>query len=273
MAKKKKIEVQGTEISIYKGDQEDYISLTDIARHKNPNQTDDVIKNWMRNRNTIELLGFWEKLYNPDFKPVEFDGFRKEAGDNYFSISPQKWIREVNAIGIVSTSGRYGGTYAHKDIAFEFASWISPEFKLYLIVEYQRLKEKESKSLEWSVSRELSKINYKVHTDAISKYIVPNLSDRQIHFVYANEADMLNVALFGMTAKEWRNINKEKEGNIRDFATLEQLICLANLESINSVLVKEGDDQSTRLVKLNEIAKSQMKILLDNKNVKLINKT
>lgn len=185
----------------------------------------------------------------------------------------EEWVEKTNAIGITVRRGRYGGgTYAHQDIAFEFASWISPEFKLYLIVEYQRLKENESKSLEWSVSRELSKINYKVHTDAISKYIVPNLSNEQIHFAYASEADMLNVALFGITAKEWRTNNKDKEGNIRDYATLEQLICLANLESINSVLVKEGIDQSERLVKLNEIAKSQMKILLGNQNIKLINK-
>ncbi len=222
------------------------------------------IRSWLRSKDTIEFLGLWEKLNNENFKPTEFDRFRNKAGYNFFTLAPQTWIKKVNAIGIISKSGRYGGTYAHKDIAFEFASWISAEFKLYLIVEFQRLKEKESKSIEWNVSRELSKINYRIHTDAISKYIVPTLTDEQLRFVYASEADLLNVALFGITAKQWRDENKEKEGNIRDYATLEQLICLANLESINSILIKEELSSKERLIKLNEIARSQMKILIDN---------
>lgn len=206
-------------------------------------------------------------MNNESFKRIEFDAFRNNSGANSFTLSPQEWIEKTNAIGITVRRGRYGGgTYAHKDIAFEFASWISPEFKLYLIVEYQRLKEKESKSIEWNVSRELSKINYRIHTDAISKYIVPTLTDEQLRFVYASEADLLNVALFGITAKQWRDENKNKDGNIRDYATLEQLICLANLESINSILIKEELSSKDRLIKLNEIAKSQMKILIENQN-------
>lgn len=253
--------------------EDEFISLTDIARYKNSKDPRIVINNWIRNKDVIYFLGLWESMNNNGFKRIEFDTFKSESGSNAFTLSPQEWINKTKAIGISVRRGRYdGGTYAHKDIAFEFASWISPEFKLYLIVEYQRLKEKESKSLEWSVSRELSKINYKVHTDAISKYIVPTLTDKQIHYVYASEADILNVALFGVTANDWRVNNKDKQGNIRDYATLEQLICLANLESINSVLVKEGINQSVRLVKLNEIAKSQMKILMDNKNIKQIKK-
>jgi len=253
--------------------EDEFISLTDIAKFKNKDDPRYVIANWMRTNDTLKFLGLWETINNPGFNRVEFDTVKSEVGSNYFTMTPKRWIEDFNSIGIISKTGRYdSGTYAHKDIAFEFASWISPEFKLYLIVEYQRLKEKESKSLEWNVSRELSKINYKVHTNAISKYIAPTLSDKQIHFVYASEADMLNVALFGVTAKEWKTNNKDKEGNIRDYATLEQLICLANLESINSVLVKEGIGQSVRLIKLNEIAKSQMEVLLDNKNIKKIEK-
>lgn len=244
---------------------DDFISLTDIARYKNPKEPFDVIKGWLRTIDTISFLGLWEQMNNPKFKPVEFDRFKRESGHNYFTLSPNLWIDKTNAIGITVRRGRYGGgTYAHKDIAFEFASWISPEFKLYLIVEYQRLKDKESKSIEWNVSRELSKINYRIHTDAISKYIVPTLTDEQLRFVYASEADLLNVGLFGITAKQWRDENKEKEGNIRDYATLEQLICLANLESINSILIKEEQSSKDRLIKLNEIARFQMKILIDN---------
>ena len=215
MAKNKRIDVKGIEITIYKGEIEDYISLTDIARYKDSANTDDIIKNWLRNRNTIELLGFWEQMYNPNFKPVEFDGFRKQAGLNSFVLTPRRWIETTNAIGIVSKSGRYGGTFAHKDIAFEFASWISIEFKLYIIKEFQRLKNEESNrlNLEWNLQRTLSKINYKIHTDAIKENIIPNLiSKTQINFTYANEADLLNVALFGITARQWKEENPNVKG-------------------------------------------------------------
>jgi len=210
-----KISVQGKDISIISDNQEDYISLTDIAKYRNKDDPADIVKNWMRTKSTIELLGLWEKLNNHDFKPVEFDRFKNEAGTNYFVLSPQKWIETTNAIGIISKSGRYGGTYAHKDIAFEFASWISVEFKLYFIKEFQRLKEEENKtkSLEWNLQRTLSKINYRIHTEAIKEKLIPHkLTKKQISFVYADEADMLNVALFGKTAQEWRNKNSDKKG-------------------------------------------------------------
>ncbi|MEO1053283.1 MAG: KilA-N domain-containing protein [Bacteroidota bacterium] len=274
MAKNKKIEVQGTEITIYKGDKQDYISLTDIARYKDSANTDDIIKNWLRNRNTIELLGFWEHLYNPDFKPVEFDGFRKQAGLNSFVLTPKKWIESTNAIGIVSKSGRYGGTFAHKDIAFEFASWISIEFKLYIIKEFQRLKEEESdrQQLEWNVSRTLAKVNYRIHTDAIKEKLIPEkLSRSKIQFVYASEADMLNVALFGITAKEWRDQNPDLDGNIRDHSTIEQLVVLSNMESINAMLIQQGLSQSDRLKQLNELAIQQMRSLLKSSSTKKLN--
>lgn len=250
MVKNKKIEVQGTEITIFKGDTEDYISLTDIARYKNSSNTDDIIKNWLRNRNTIELLGFWEQLYNPNFKPVEFDGFRKQAGLNSFVLTPKRWIESTNAIGIVSKSGRYGGTFAHKDIAFEFASWISIEFKLYIIKEFQRLKDDENnrQKLDWSLQRTLAKVNYTIHTDAIKERLIPEkLTGKQTSLVYATEADMLNMALFGKTAADWRAENPEAKGNMRDEATLEQLVVLSNLESINAVLIRQGLSQSERL--------------------------
>ncbi len=269
--KKQKIDVQGKEIAIIINDSIDYISLTDIARHKDEIYTDDIIKNWMRNRNTIELLGFWEQLHNEKFKPVEFDGFRKQAGLNSFTMTPKKWIEATNAIGIVSKSGRYGGTYAHKDIAFEFASWISIEFKLFIIKEFQRLKDDENNrlKLEWNLQRTISKINYRIHTDAIKENLIPQeLSKNQIHIIYANEADILNMAMFGMTAKEWRDKNPNKDGNIRDEATLEQLVVLSNLESINSVLIHQGLEQSERLVQLNKIAITQMKSLVENNNIK-----
>ena len=240
MAKNKKIEVQGIEIVLYEDNSNDFISLTDIARHKDTSHTDDIIKNWLRNRNTIELLGFWEMIYNPDFKPVEFDGFRKQAGLNSFVMTPKRWIESTNAIGIVSKAGRYGGTFAHKDIALEFASWISIEFKLYIIKEFQRLKEDENNrlNLEWNLQRTISKINYQIHTNAIKENLVPKeISQQQTSFVYANEADLLNVALFGITAKEWRENNPNEKGNIRDFATLEQLVVLSNMESINALLI------------------------------------
>ena len=250
MVKNKKIEVQGTEITIFKGDTEDYISLTDIARYKNSSNTDDIIKNWLRNRNTIELLGFWEQLYNQNFKPVEFDGFRKQAGLNSFVLTPKRWIESTNAIGIVSKSGRYGGTFAHKDIAFEFASWISIEFKLYIIKEFQRLKDDENnrQKLDWSLQRTLAKVNYTIHTDAIKERLIPEkLTGKQTSLVYATEADMLNMALFGKTAADWRAENPEAKGNMRDEATLEQLVVLSNLESINAVLIRQGVSQSERL--------------------------
>lgn len=266
MAKSNKIEVKGSEISILSNSEQDYICITDIARHKDPEHIDDIIKNWLRNRNTIELLGYWEILNNPNFKPVEFDGFRKQAGLNSFTMTAKKWIESTNAIGIISKSGRYGGTYAHKDIAFEFASWISIEFKLYIIKEFQRLKEEEnsSKKLEWNLQRTISKINYRIHTDAIKENLIPiSITANQKNFIYADEADILNVALFGKTAKEWRIGNPNEKGNIRDTATIEQLVVLSNLESINAMLIQQEIAQQNRLIKLNEIAISQMKSLIN----------
>lgn len=267
---KDKINASGVEITVVsKGDKDDYISLTDIARKRNPEFPADVIKNWLRNRSTIEFLGLWERMNNPEFKLVEFDQFRIESGSNAFVLSPQKWISSTNAVGIRSKSGRYGGTFAHKDIAFEFASWISPEFKLYIIKDYQRLKEDENSrlSLDWNLRRTLAKTNYKIHTDAIKEYLVPeHISAKHKSIKYANEADVLNVALFGMTAKEWRNQNPDraKRENIRDDATLEQLIILTNLENFNAELIKEGLSQSERLERLNQSAITQAKSLIDN---------
>ncbi len=247
----------------------DYISLTDIARYKKSDRTDDLIRNWLRNRNTVEYLGIWEKLNNPDFKPVEFDGFRKEAGLNSFTLTPKQWIEKTNAIGIISKAGRYGGTYAHKDLAFEFASWISVEFKLYLIKEFQRLKEEEQKQLGWDIRRNLTKINYRIHTDAIKENLIPAILDKQqISYIYASEADVLNIALFGQTAKQWRDENPDSDGNIRDDANVSQLVCLANMESLNAVFIQEGLEQSERLTRLNHIAIAQMKILVDGDVVK-----
>lgn len=258
-----KIIVQDTDITILQINENDYISLTDIAKFK----TDDtfiVVCNWMRNRNTIEYLGIWESLYNPNFKPIEFDRFRKEAGLNAFTMSPKKWIETTNAIGIISKSGRYGGTYAHKDIAFKFASWISVEFELYVAKEFQRLKEEEQKQLGWSVKRELAKLNYHIHTDAIKKNLIPKeITPQQASMIYANEADVLNVALFGVTAKEWREANPDVKGNIRDYATINQLICLSNMENLNAVFVNDNLPQRERLIKLNQIAIQQMSVLED----------
>lgn len=271
MVKNKKIEVKGTEITIFKGDTEDFISLTDIARYKDAANMDTIIQNWLRNRNTIELLGFWEQLYNPNFKPLEFEGFRKQAGLNSFVLTPKRWIETTNAIGIISKSGRYGGTFAHKDIAFEFASWISIEFKLYIIKEFQRLKEDENnrQKLDWNLQRTLAKVNYTIHTDAIKERLIPEkLSAQQISLVYASEADLLNMALFGKTAAEWRAENHQAKGNIRDEATLEQLVVLSNLESINAVLIRQGLSQSERLEQLNQIAITQMTSLINNTNLK-----
>lgn len=271
MAKNKKIEVKGTEITIFKGDTEDFISLTDIARYKDSSNMDTIIQNWLRNRNTVELLGLWEQLYNPDFKPLEFEGFRKQAGLNSFVLTPKRWIEATNAIGIVSKAGRYGGTFAHKDIAFEFASWISIEFKLYIIKEFQRLKEDENnrQNLDWNLQRTLAKVNYTIHTDAIKEQLIPEkLTRAQTSFVYASEADLLNMALFGLTAKEWRAENPDTKGNMRDDATLEQLVVLSNLESINAVLIRQGLSQPERLTRLNQIAITQMTSLIKNTNLK-----
>jgi len=268
--KNKKIAVKGNEITVIATNEQDYISLTDIAKYKT-DDTSAVIANWMRNRNTIEFLGIWETLYNPDFKPLEFEGFRKQAGLNAFTLSPKKWIDTTNAKGFIVKAGRYGGTYAHKDIAFKFASWISVEFELYIVKEFQRLKEEEQKLLGWTAKRELAKINYRIHTDAIKENLIPkNLSKKQIYFVYTNEADILNMALFGKTAKQWRDENPQEKGNIRDYANVSQLVCLANLENLNAVFINDGLAQSDRLVKLNQIAISQMRILLSNDRTKLI---
>ena len=265
------IEVQGKAVTIINREDKDYISLTDIAKYRNQEEPFSIINNWMRNRSTIEYLGLWEKLSNPGFKPLEFERFKNEAGSNYFVLSPQKWIELTSAIGIISKSGRYGGTFAHKDIAFEFASWISAEFKLYLIIEFQRLKDEENKrlSLEWNLQRTISKINYHIHTDAIKDNLIPPMLNKsQTQLIYASEADILNMALFGKTAKEWRVANPQLVGNIRDDATLEQLVVLSNLESINALLIHQGLEQSARLAQLNKIAITQMKSLIDHSSIK-----
>ncbi len=254
----------------------DYISLTDIARHKNPSEPKDVVKNWMRSKTTIEFLGLWEKIHNPDFKGVEFDSFMYQAGGNAFVLSPSKWIETTKAVGILVSSGKNGGTYAHKDIAFEFASWISSEFKLYLIVEFQRLKNDESRrsNLDWDLKRTLAKVNYRIHTDAIKENLIPPaLSSAQVNRVYADEADMLNVALFGQTAKEWRDANPKLEGNMREYAGVEQLLVLANLESMNAELIHMGLVQGERLKRLNAIAIRQMKTLISVGTKALENQT
>lgn len=264
MAKRNTIEVQGTVVTVQHRSDDDYISLTDIAKHKEPDRSDIVIQNWMRNRNTVEFLGIWEQLNNPVFKPIEFEGFKNRAGLNSFVLTPRQWIDATNAIGMVSRSGRYGGTFAHKDIAFEFASWISVEFKLYLIKEFQRLKDDENRrlSLAWNLNRTLSKLNYRIHTDAIKLHLIPDeITAAQAAVTYANEADLLNVALFGETAREWRDGNPQAEGNMRDHATVEQLLVLANIESMNAELIHMGLTQGERLRRLNEIAIRQMRVL------------
>ena len=267
----KKIITQGLQIYTFQRNENDFISLTDMARYKNADEPKDVVKNWMRNHSTIEFLGIWEQINNPNFKGVEFDAFRSESGANSFVLSPQKWIEKTNAIGLISRSGNGGGTFAHKDIAFEFATWISPEFKLYLIKEFQRLKieENERLILGWDAKRMLTKINYRIHTDAIKKHIIPiQVSSAQANKIYANEADVLNMALFGMTAKDWRDKNPKLEGNIRDYSDMTQLVCLANLESLNAEFIRQGLPQPQRLIKLNEIAIIQMSSLLGNTNIK-----
>ena len=267
MVKNTKIQVQGSEITVFRLEQHDFISLTDIAKHK----TDDssaAIGNWMRNRNTIEFLGIWETLYNPEFKPIEFEGFKNQAGSNAFTLSPRKWIERTHAKGFVVKAGRYGGTYAHKDIAIKFASWISVEFELYLIKEFQRLKEVEQEHLGWSVKRQLTKINYRIHTDAVKENLIPTaLTAQQVSLVYATEADLLNMALFGQTAKQWRDKNPDKEGNIRDYANVSQLVCLANLETLNAHFIQQGIEQTKRLALLNKTAIQQMRLLLADKGL------
>lgn len=268
---KETLNANGMEISVISNDNEnDYISLTDIARYKS-DEPNDVIKNWLRSKDTIEFLGLWESFHNPNFKPVDFDGFRKQAGTNAFTMSPQKWITNTGAIGIISRSGHGGGTYAHKDIAFEFASWVSPEFKLYIIQDYQRLKNDESNKLssDWNLKRIIAKTNYRIQTDAIKNNLIPeNVSQMHQNITYANEADLLNVALFGMTAREWKLKNPKAKGNIRDNATIVQLIVLANLENLNATFIKEGISQKERLMKLNNEAISQLTTFENNKNIK-----
>ena len=259
-------------INVIRIDDKEFISLTDLARYADEDDPRYPIQNWMRNKDVISYLGLWESIHNENFKGVEFDTFKNEAGSNKFKISPQKWIRETNAIGMISKSGNNGGTYARSDIALEFASWLSPEFKLYVIQEFQRLKKNEAyqNKIDWHANRVLAKVSYVVHTDAIKSIIVPNLTEKQKKFVYAEEADVLNVALFGMTAKEWResNPNLAEEGNIRDYTDLLHLVILSNLENINAELIEMGIPQSERLVRLNDMAKKQMELLRKNKSLK-----
>ena len=259
--KKDTIEAKGFAIQIYTEDfKNDYISLTDIAKYKNKEEPNVVVSNWMRNYNTIEYLGIWEQLNNPDFNPLEFEGYLKEAGSNAFTLSPQKWQKTTNAVGLFVKLGRYGGTYAHKDIAFKFASWISAEFELYIIKDYQRLKEDENSklSLAWNLNREISKINYKIHTDAIKEYLLKDLTNEQLSYKYASEADMLNVALFNKRAKQWREENPELMGNMRDYASLNELLVLANMESYNAILIGKGMEQKERMMELRKLARTQL---------------
>ena len=254
-----KIIVKDTEVSVMRINEEDYISLTDMLKAKDG---EFFFSNWLRNRNTVEFLGIWEKLNNPDFNYVEFDIIKSQAGLNSYRLSAKEWMQKTNAIGIVAKTGRYGGTYAHKDIAFEFAMWISPEFKVYLIREFQRLKTEEQAQLGWSAKRELSKINYRIHTDAIRQNLIPSeVTQAQANIIYANEADVLNVAMFGMTARQWREANPDSKGNIRDYATINELICLSNMENLNAVFISQGLPQGERLVRLNQIAIQQMSVL------------
>lgn len=265
MAKNKKIEVIGSDVAFFNEGTEDYISLTDLAKHKNAEYTGVVISHWLSTRYTVEFMGIWERVNNPDFNLTELSYIKNESGSNGYVLSAKQWIQKTNAIGIVSKAGRYGGTYAHKDIAFEFATWISPELKYYLIKEFQRLKEEEQKQFGWDVKRQLTKINYRIHTDAIKENLIPKeLSKKQVNYVYASEADVLNMALFGKTAKQWREEYPDRKGNIRDYANVSQLVCLANLESLNAYFIAEGFPQNERLEKLNYIAINQMNILINN---------
>ena len=274
--KKETIEAKGVFIQVYTEDfKNDYISLTDIAKYKS-DEPNDVIRNWLRSKDTIEFLGLWEIINNPNFKPVEFDGFKKEAGSNAFTLSPQRWIEKTNAIGIISKSGRYGGTFAHSDIAIEFASWISAEFKLYIIQDYKRLKSDENSklSLNWNLNREISKINYKIHTDAIKTYLLGDLTKEQLSYKYASEADILNVTLFNKRAKEWREENPKLKGNIRDYASLNELLVLANMESYNAILIEKGIEQKERMIELRNLARTQLLSLenISNMNIKKFEK-
>ena len=263
-----KITVQNTQITVIKQNEDDYISLTDMLKAKDG---EFFFSNWLRNRNTIEFLGIWERLMNPNFNCAEFDIIKSQAGLNRFRLSAKEWTEKTNAIGIISKAGRYGGTYAHKDIAFEFAMWISPEFKVYLIREFQRLKDEELKQLGWTAKRELSKNNYRIHTDAIKQNLIPEVvTAAQASIIYAEEADVLNVAMFGQTAKQWREAHPELKGNIRDYASINELICLANMENINAVLIDEGVPQGDRLVRLNQIAINQMRVLENDDNRNLL---
>ncbi len=272
--KKDIIQAKGFDIEIYTEDyKNDYISLTDIARYKNSYEPSDVIKNWLRRKDTIEFLGLWESLYNKNFNSVEFDRIKSEAGSNAFTLSPKRWVETSGAIGIVTKGGRYGRTFAHKDIAFKFASWISAEFELYIIKDYQRLKESENSrlSLSWNLHREISKINYRIHTDAIKEYLAKDLSDEQLSYKYANEADMLNVSLFNKRAKEWRDENPNLEGNIRDYASLNELLVLANMENYNAILIEKGIEQKERMIELRRLARTQF-LSLERKGNKSIRK-
>lgn len=265
------IDVQGRAIPILAGKEQDYISLTDMVRNTENGLA--LIEKWLRNKNTIEFIGIWEEIYNPDFNSLEFEGIKNQAGLNRFVLSVKQWVTKTNSKGIIAKAGRYGGTYAHKDIAFEFASWISPLFKLYLIKEFQRLKDEEQKQLGWDIKRNLVKINYRINTDAIRENLIPeNLRKGQINFIYATEADVLNMALFGMTAKQWRDLNPGEKGNIRDYANGAQLVCLANMENLNAVFINEGLAQSERLIKLNQIAISQMRILITDQRLERLEK-
>jgi hypothetical protein len=262
-----KIEVQGKEITVISTDQQDYISLTDMIR--NIENGLSLIEKWLRNKNTIEFLGIWEEIYNPEFNSLEFEGIKNQAGLNRFVLSVKQWVEKTNSKGIIAKAGRYGGTYAHKDIAFEFASWISPQFKLYLIKEFQRLKDEEKKQLGWDIRRNLAKINYRIHTDAIKENLIPHeLRKSQINRIYATEADILNMALFGMTAAMWRDANPDKTGNIRDYADISQLVCLSNLENLNALFINDGLSQNERLERLNKMAIQQMRILTDDGGIK-----
>ena len=270
--KKSTIKVQGTAITIISHKEDDFISLTDMV--KNFDGGSALIEQWLKNKDTVLFLGIWEQLNNPDFNSIEFEGIKNEAGRNSFYLSAKKWLKATNAKGLIASAGRYGGTYAHKDIAFEFGSWLSPEFKLYLIKEFQRLKEDENRrlSLDWNLNRTLAKLNYRIHTDAIKTHIIPpSITKEQKSFVYASEADVLNVALFGKMAKQWRDENPSQEGNIRDYATIEQLLVLANIESMNAEFIRMGLPQSERLRKLNQIAIIQLQSLIGNVNIKKLN--
>lgn len=261
-----KINVKGTEITIINVENEDYVSITDMLKAKDG---DFFISDWLRNRNTVEFLGIWEHLNNPNFNYGEYATIRSKAGLHNYKISVKEWVEKTNSIGLKATAGRYGGTYAHKDIAFEFGMWISAEFKIYLIKEFQRLKDQEQKQLGWDIKRNLAKINYRIHTDAIKENLIPKeITKEQANMIYASEAEVLNVALFGTTAKEWRDNNKNKSGNIRDYANVSQLVCLSNLENLNALFINENLPQDKRLIKLNKIAIQQMKILTADKNVK-----